>query len=74
VEVSLNTKSRFNEEFLEESVVDGLPIMITEKAKKLLNRDNIVIDEGGWILYKHLIIQNAPIVRASRSSKGICSL
>ncbi|MHA1270238.1 MAG: hypothetical protein ACTSPY_10665 [Candidatus Helarchaeota archaeon] len=63
VAVDINSRSKYNNKFIEISKLNGYPVYINESAEKLIKRKEITIDEGGWYFYKKLIILNPPIVR-----------
>ena len=72
VEVDFNLNSRFQGEFKQISSYNGFPVLIDPKAEELLNTDQITIDEGGWYLFKKLIIHNTPII--SQNEPGYCRI
>lgn len=71
IEAKFTSKSQFEDKFEHIANYNGYQILIDDEARKLIDMDEITIDENGWHYFKKLIVDNAPIIKLGRKSSCI---
>lgn len=68
VEAKFTSKSQFKGNFEPIANYNGYTILIDDEARKLIDMNEITIDQNGWQYYKRLIVDNAPLIKLDRKS------